>query len=147
VRTILTYSQSASPESPWFADQTRMFSRKEWVDVPFCPGELDRARLVGRIDVGGGAIRGPRLLSGVKVRRLAGRRLLVSFRLDRGAKVRVAAGSRRASRRLRSGTRRLVLRRVPRGRFAVRVGARAGKTGYAVVRRVRGCRSRSCRRP
>ena len=31
-RTILTYSQSTNPNSPYFADQTRMFSEKQWVD-------------------------------------------------------------------------------------------------------------------
>ena len=31
-RTILTYSQSTDPSSPWFKDQTEMFSNKEWVD-------------------------------------------------------------------------------------------------------------------
>lgn len=44
-RTILTYSQSANPKSPFFADQTRMFSRKEWVDVPFCEDEVAKATL------------------------------------------------------------------------------------------------------
>ena len=141
VRTILTYSQSTSPESPWFADQTRMFSRKEWVDVPFCPGELNKARLVGRIDVGGGALRGRRLLSDVKVRRLKGRRLRISFRLARRATVRVAAGRRQAKRQLAPGRRRLVLRRVPRKRFVVRLSARSGTTSYSVVRRVRKLRT------
>ena len=40
-RTILTYSQSANPDSPYFADQTRMFSNKEWVDPPFCASEVN----------------------------------------------------------------------------------------------------------
>src|SRR3954447_18890298 len=40
-RSILTYSQSENPDSPYFADQTRMFSRKEWVDPPFCPSEVN----------------------------------------------------------------------------------------------------------
>lgn len=35
-QTILTYSQSASSESPYFADQTEMYSRKEWVPGRFC---------------------------------------------------------------------------------------------------------------
>jgi acyl-homoserine-lactone acylase len=41
-RSILTYSQSTNPESPYFGDQTRMFSRKEWVDLPFCEREIQR---------------------------------------------------------------------------------------------------------
>jgi acyl-homoserine-lactone acylase len=40
-RSILTYSQSENPNSPYFADQTRMFSRKEWVDPPFCLSEVN----------------------------------------------------------------------------------------------------------
>lgn len=32
---ILTYSQSTDPASPYYADQTRMFSQKEWVPLPF----------------------------------------------------------------------------------------------------------------
>ncbi|MFF5301649.1 penicillin acylase family protein [Streptomyces sp. NPDC013161] len=29
--TLLTYGQSANPASPLFSDQTRLFSRKQWV--------------------------------------------------------------------------------------------------------------------
>jgi acyl-homoserine-lactone acylase len=32
---ILTYSQSTNPESPHFADMTKKYSDKEWVDLPF----------------------------------------------------------------------------------------------------------------
>jgi acyl-homoserine-lactone acylase len=39
-RTILTYSQSTNPASPWFADQTRMFSNKEWVNEAYCEDEI-----------------------------------------------------------------------------------------------------------
>jgi acyl-homoserine-lactone acylase len=39
-RSILTYSQSENPDSPHSADQTRMFSRKEWVDPAFCESEV-----------------------------------------------------------------------------------------------------------
>ncbi|MGI8632150.1 MAG: penicillin acylase family protein [Solirubrobacterales bacterium] len=39
-RSILTYSQSTNPESPHFGDQTRLFSRKEWVDMRFCEDEI-----------------------------------------------------------------------------------------------------------
>jgi acyl-homoserine-lactone acylase len=39
-RAILTYSQSTDPTSPYFSDQTRMFSGKEWVDPPFCEGDI-----------------------------------------------------------------------------------------------------------
>jgi acyl-homoserine-lactone acylase len=39
-RSILTYSLSENPDSPYYADQTRMFSNKEWVDVPYCESEI-----------------------------------------------------------------------------------------------------------
>lgn len=32
---MLTYSQSTDPASPWYADQTRVYSRKEWPLLPF----------------------------------------------------------------------------------------------------------------
>jgi len=41
-RTILTYSQSTNRASPFSGDQTRLFSRKEWVEAPFCAGDMKR---------------------------------------------------------------------------------------------------------
>jgi len=32
---LLTYGQSVDPASPWYADQTRMYSRKQWAVLPF----------------------------------------------------------------------------------------------------------------
>ncbi|MCC2972637.1 penicillin acylase family protein [Massilia sp. IC2-476] len=32
---MLTYSQSTDPKSPWYADQTQVYSRKEWPVLPF----------------------------------------------------------------------------------------------------------------
>jgi acyl-homoserine-lactone acylase len=43
-RTILTYSQSTNPESPYFGDQTRLFSKKRWVNSPFCAAQVKRAK-------------------------------------------------------------------------------------------------------
>jgi acyl-homoserine-lactone acylase len=43
VRTILTYSQSTNPKSPFFADQTKMFSKKKWVATKFCTKDVRRA--------------------------------------------------------------------------------------------------------
>lgn len=39
-RTILTYGQSANPVSPHFADQTALFSRKQWVTERFTEAEI-----------------------------------------------------------------------------------------------------------
>src|SRR3954465_13755312 len=41
-RTILTYSQSTNPKSPFHSDQTKLFSQKKWVTVRFCPGAVRR---------------------------------------------------------------------------------------------------------
>jgi len=60
-RTILTYSQSSNPASRFFADQTRMFSAKKWVDVPFC-----------RRDVRAGTLSTLRLLSSSCLARRSG---------------------------------------------------------------------------
>ena len=37
---ILVPSQSTNPESPHFADQTRLYSAKEWVRFPFCEEDI-----------------------------------------------------------------------------------------------------------
>lgn len=37
---ILVYSQSVDPASPHFADQTRLFSNKQWVRLPFSAQEI-----------------------------------------------------------------------------------------------------------
>ncbi|GIJ19826.1 aculeacin A acylase [Micromonospora lutea] len=39
-RQLLTYSQSANPNSPWYADQTRLYSAKGWDTVKFTPKQL-----------------------------------------------------------------------------------------------------------
>jgi acyl-homoserine-lactone acylase len=38
--TLLTYSQSDNPDSPRYADQTRLFSRRQWVTPYFCPAQV-----------------------------------------------------------------------------------------------------------
>ncbi|MGN9778813.1 acylase [Micromonospora sp. H33] len=39
-RQILTYSQSANPNSPWYADQTRLYSGKGWDTIKFTEQQL-----------------------------------------------------------------------------------------------------------
>lgn len=39
-RALLSYSQSADPASAHFADQTELFSRKQWVDLPFTDTQI-----------------------------------------------------------------------------------------------------------
>jgi acyl-homoserine lactone acylase PvdQ len=38
--TILTYSESSNPASPHHTDQTRLFSRKQWLPDRFCPAQI-----------------------------------------------------------------------------------------------------------
>lgn len=38
--TLLTYSQSDNPTSPYYADQTELFSRSQWVTAYFCPDQV-----------------------------------------------------------------------------------------------------------
>lgn len=44
-RGILTYSLSTNPESPHFADQTKLFSRKRWLDLPFHERDVARSAI------------------------------------------------------------------------------------------------------
>lgn len=38
---MLTYSQSPDPDSPFYADMTKLYSRSEWVKVPFTDAEIN----------------------------------------------------------------------------------------------------------
>lgn len=40
VRSLLAYSQSTYDASPYFGDQTVMFSNKDWIDLPFCEPDV-----------------------------------------------------------------------------------------------------------
>ncbi len=42
---ILTYSQSTDPESAHYADATELYSRGEWIDMPFCEGARDEQEI------------------------------------------------------------------------------------------------------
>ncbi len=139
-RTILTYSQSSNPESPFFADQTRMFSQKRWVDVPFCRDDVRAAtRSTLRLQ---GAGKKPRMRLSVRPRRAqSGRRTRFSFRVTTSAGAPLPGATIRfGGRRVRTGTGgRAALAK----RFA-RVGvhrAGASRSGYrsavATVRIVR----------
>jgi acyl-homoserine-lactone acylase len=37
---VMTYSQSTDPASPHFADLTKLYSEKGWVDLPFCEADI-----------------------------------------------------------------------------------------------------------
>ncbi len=39
-QAVLSYSQSTDPASPYYADQTELFSRKSWVSLPFTDTQI-----------------------------------------------------------------------------------------------------------
>ena len=43
--TMLVHSQSVQPTSPHYADQTRLYAKKEWVRFPFCEEEIQAAQI------------------------------------------------------------------------------------------------------
>lgn len=42
---ILSYSQSTNPASPFYADQTRLYSEKKWHRLPFSEEEIEAAKI------------------------------------------------------------------------------------------------------
>jgi acyl-homoserine-lactone acylase len=40
-RQILTYSQSSNPNSPYYEDQTRLFSRKGWDTIKYTDSQIN----------------------------------------------------------------------------------------------------------
>ena len=49
--TILVPSQSSDPESPHYADQTQLYSRKEWVRFPYCEEEIEAAQIGETLEI------------------------------------------------------------------------------------------------
>ncbi len=47
---ILTYSQSTNPDSPHYADQTMLYAREAWNDVPYCAADVAAAE-IGRTTI------------------------------------------------------------------------------------------------
>jgi hypothetical protein len=118
LRTILTYSQSTNPSSPYFADQTRMFSRKAWVNPGFCEREIlaDRNLTIQRFG---------------KVRCTSRRAITYRLPLRRGERirrVRATVNGKRVKLR-RAGRRgvRVSLRGRPKGRYRIRVTAKTSR--------------------
>jgi acyl-homoserine-lactone acylase len=123
--TELGHSLTNDPASPYFNNGTKLIASKEWVDQPFCAGDVQRStKLVAsygsRAARSRAARRRAKLLSGVRVRR--GR---VSFRLSRRARVTV-----RVTRRGRLVRRIRVTRRAGRHSVRLRVGGR--RSSYRV---------------
>jgi acyl-homoserine-lactone acylase len=135
LRTILTYSQSTNPSSPYFADQTRLFSRKAWVNPGFCEREIlaDRNLTIQRF----GAVR-------------CTSRRAITYRLplrrgERLRRVRATVNGKRVKVR-RAGRRgvRVSLRGRPKGRYRIRVTAKTSrKRTIKLDRRARTCAPRT----
>jgi acyl-homoserine-lactone acylase len=143
-RTVLAHSQSTDPTSPFFANGTKLFSRKEWVDQPYCERDvLARTRLTKSFGTRTAPRRRSRarratLLRDVRVRG-TGRTARLTFRLLRRARVTLTVTrGRKVVRRVRVTRRagRHVLRlRVRSARLhRVRLDARAGARRASVVR-------------
>jgi acyl-homoserine-lactone acylase len=142
-RTVLAYSQSTDPTSPFFANQTRIFSRERWLTMPVCDSEVAAARNLRAETVG--EERPIVSLAARPARVRAGRRVRVRFEAQRivdgrarpvrGALVRFAGLRMRTDRRgVARGT--LRLRRAGRYRAtASRRGMRSGRTAVLAVRR------------
>jgi acyl-homoserine-lactone acylase len=52
-RTILTYSQSTDPTSPFSSDQTKLFSKEKWVKFPFTAAQILRDKISKQVVRGG----------------------------------------------------------------------------------------------
>ena len=44
---VLTYSQSTDPASPHYDDQTRIWSMKQWNDMPYCAEDIEAEKIPG----------------------------------------------------------------------------------------------------
>jgi acyl-homoserine-lactone acylase len=148
-KTVLAHSQSTDPASPFFANGTKLFSRKEWVDVPFCAVDVaERTKLTRSFGAGASKRAGRRTRRAGRttlLRRVRivgrGRRARLVFGLTRRARVTVSVRrGKRVVRRVRvvrrAGTYSVRLRSGRRTRgLRVRIDARAGSRRASVVRR------------
>ena len=140
-RTILTYSLSTNPTSPFFGDQTKLFSRKEWVPEAFCAGDVAKATVsttrLGSPPAG--------LLPARSC--VSRRSMVLHLRVPRGQRVR-SLQVRVAGKRARTLRGRRIVRVSLRGLAAgrVRVEVRARLASGRVVRDVRVYRTCTRRR-
>jgi acyl-homoserine-lactone acylase len=137
LRTILTYSQSTNPSSPYFADQTRLFSRKAWVNPGFCEREIlaDRNLVIQRFG---------------KVRCTSRRAITYRLPLRRREQLRhvraTVNGELVKARRVGRRSVRVSLRGRPKGRYRLRVAATTSrKRTIRLDRRARTCAPRANR--
>jgi acyl-homoserine-lactone acylase len=123
-RTILTYSQSTNPNSPYYADQTELYEKKGWVNPPFCAGEMGRLRATTLAGTASGLLRAVKVAprkGAVRVRFTLREKASVTIVARRGGKV-VGRATRS---RLAAGGHALTLK-VPSGKLRLTVSARSG---------------------
>ena len=137
-RSILTFSQSANPQSPYYADQTRKYSQKKWVDMRFCTEEVLRDRALRVTELGCVSDSG---LRSARVRGARGGRVRFAFkrrfRMPVTVEVRRARLGRLSRRALRVRRARAftLKRRLRPGRYVARFTA-LGRTGKSDRREV-----------
>lgn len=51
VEALLAFSQSADSTRPYHRDQTRRYSKKEWIRLPFSAGEVSKQAIGGKIEL------------------------------------------------------------------------------------------------
>ena len=123
-RTILTYSQSTNEESPFYADQIRLYANKGWVTPPFCKKDTDKLRATSLAATRSGLLRSVRVAparGAIRVRVGLRRRADIVVTVRRANKV-VARVTRK---RLAARTHLLRLR-APSDPLKVTVSARSG---------------------
>jgi acyl-homoserine-lactone acylase len=130
-RTILTYSLSTDPTSPWYGDQTRMFSDKKWVTQGFCEERVLADPKLRTEGVGSGLIE---RFAAQRPLVTARRALALQVRLARRGRVTVSVSRGKrvvrhvaAKRTRRSHRVRIPARGLPTGVLRVRISARAGR--------------------
>lgn len=121
-RTLLTYGLSTNPGSARTSDQTKRFSEKQWVTVPFCAKDLERDRSAVRTHR---ARRGATVASLTEARGKQRPRIVVRTAKRARVAIVVRRGKRVVRRLTRRGTTVAVSPRVAKG--SVRVDVRVGK--------------------
>jgi acyl-homoserine-lactone acylase len=143
-RSILTYSLSSDPTSPFFSDQNRLYAKKQWVDMRFCESEIlaDPNLQITRLGAGAGAAKGAKACASRRTLRSK----LRTRRGERVRSVRVTVDGRRVrgkAIRRRGRAVRVALTGLRKGTHRVRIIARTTRGRTVIVKRtVRTCVAR-----
>ncbi len=127
-RSILTYSQSENPESPYYADQTRMFSEKKWNPMLWTAKQVLGDKDLRVTELG---CYSDKAFDFARVRAQGKRRVKLSagVRAEMPATLEIAragaAGSRRVARARSSARRPTLTRKLADGTYFARFSGRA----------------------